>query len=132
MKFQPRLGLCWQVKVGERMGHPPSRRFSDFTTSAPEESIRQAMMKPSAVEDRVNSLQYFYFRCLLTALVIWNIFIFFAPKMGCNFSSAMISRLLFGFCNLCFLMCAHTFLVTSVRGSGSGPTIFANASEGCM
>src|SRR5258708_233866 len=54
------------------------------------------------------------------------------PKIGCNLSSARISRLFCGFCSLCFLMCAQIFFVTSLRGSGSAPTIFANCSEGCM
>src|ERR1700722_593419 len=58
--------------------------------------------------------------------------IFFPPKIGCNLSSARISRLFFGFCSLCFLMCAQIFFVTSVRGSGSVPTILAKCSEGCM
>src|SRR5215471_6922943 len=57
---------------------------------------------------------------------------FFPPKMGCNFSSARISRLFFGFWSLFFLMCAQTFFVTSLRGSGCEPTIFARCSEGCM
>src|SRR5712692_3147878 len=55
---------------------------------------------------------------------------FFSPKMGCNLSSARISRLFFGFCSLCFLMCAQIFFVTSLRGSGSVPTILARCSEG--
>jgi hypothetical protein len=38
-----------------------------------------------------------YFKCLLIAFVIWNISNFLPLKMGCNFSSAMISRLLSGF-----------------------------------
>jgi hypothetical protein len=29
-------------------------------------------------------------------------------------------------------MCAQIFFVTSLRGSGSAPTIFASCSEGCM
>ena len=57
--------------------------------------------------------------------------IFFAPKIGYNLSSARISRLFFGFCSLCFLMCAQIFFVTSVRGSGAVPTILARCSEGC-
>src|SRR5713226_4440326 len=57
---------------------------------------------------------------------------FFSPKMGCNLSSARISRLFFGFCSLCFLMCAQIFFVTSLRGSGSVPTILARCSEGCI
>src|ERR1700730_9269532 len=73
-----------------------------------------------------------YFRCLLTALAIWNISIFFAPKTACNLSSARISRLFCGFCSLCFLMCAQIFFVTSLRGSGSVPTILAKCSEGCI
>src|SRR5438309_12108143 len=58
--------------------------------------------------------------------------IFFAPKIGRNLSSARISRLFFGFCNLCFLMCAQIFFVTSVRGSAAVPTILARCSEGCI
>src|SRR5207237_6297026 len=54
------------------------------------------------------------------------------PKIGCSFSSARISRLFFGFWSLFFLMCAQIFLVISLRGSGSVPTIFARCSEGCM
>src|SRR5437868_9284392 len=57
---------------------------------------------------------------------------FLPPKIGCNFSSARISRLFFGFWSLFFLVCAQIFLVTSLRGSGSIPTIFARCSEGCM
>src|SRR5437868_3157417 len=37
----------------------------------------------------------------------------------------MISRLFCGFWSLCFLMCAQTFFVTSLRGSDSVPTILA-------
>jgi hypothetical protein len=29
-------------------------------------------------------------------------------------------------------MCAQTFFVTSLRGSGSVPTILASCSDGCM
>jgi hypothetical protein len=29
-------------------------------------------------------------------------------------------------------MCAQTFFVTSLRGSGSVPTILASSSDGCM
>src|ERR1700688_1083642 len=57
---------------------------------------------------------------------------FFVPKIGCNLSSARISRLFCGFCSLCFLMCAQIFFVTSLRGSGSVPTILARCSEGFM
>src|SRR5689334_19928765 len=57
---------------------------------------------------------------------------FLPPKIGCNFSSARISRLFFGFWSLFFLMCAQIFFVTSLRGSGWEPTIFARCSEGCM
>jgi hypothetical protein len=54
-----------------------------------------------------------------------DISIFFVPKIGCNLSSARISRLFCGFCSLCFLMCTQIFFVTSLRGSGSVPTILA-------
>src|ERR1022692_1773434 len=73
-----------------------------------------------------------YFKCLLTALVIWNMSNFLLPKIGCNLSSARISRLFFGFWRSCFLMCAQIFFVTSLRGSGSVPTILARSSEGCI
>src|ERR1039457_4331477 len=51
---------------------------------------------------------------------------FLLPKIGCNLSSTRISRLFFGFWRSCFLMCAQIFFVTSLRGSGSVPTILAN------
>src|SRR5450432_2207567 len=57
---------------------------------------------------------------------------FLLPKIGCNLSSDRISRLFFGFLSLCFLICAQIFFVTSVRGSGSVPTILARCSEGCI
>src|ERR1035438_5514044 len=57
---------------------------------------------------------------------------FLLPKIGCNLSSARISRLFFGFWRSCFLMCAQIFFVTSLRGSGSVPTILARCSEGCI
>src|SRR5450755_1752917 len=57
---------------------------------------------------------------------------FLPPKIGCNLSSAKISRLFFGFWRSCFLMCAQIFFVTSLRGSGSVPTILAKCSEGCI
>ena len=41
---------------------------------------------------------------------------------------ALILRIL----DLCFLMCAQTFFVTSLRGSGAEPTILASCSDGCM
>src|SRR6476620_12517153 len=57
---------------------------------------------------------------------------FLLPKIGCNLSSAMISRLFSGFWSLFFLMCAHIFFVTSLRGSGSVPTIFESSADGVM
>src|SRR5579872_907861 len=57
-------------------------------------------------------------------------FSFLARKMGCSFSTARISLLLFGFWSLCFLICAQIFFVASVLGSGSAPTILARSSEG--
>src|SRR5436190_18097127 len=57
---------------------------------------------------------------------------FLPPKIGCNFSSARISRLFFGFWSLFFLMCAQIFLVTSLRGSGSVPTILESSADGVI
>src|SRR3954453_19233929 len=53
------------------------------------------------------------------------------PKTLLSLSSTRISRRFSGFCRLWDLMYSHTLLTTSPRGSGSGPTTAANASEGC-
>src|SRR4051794_6188612 len=55
-----------------------------------------------------------------------------AAKNWLQLINAMISRLFCGFLSLWFLMCAQTFFVTSLRGSGSLPTIFASCSEGLI
>src|SRR4051812_19133599 len=53
------------------------------------------------------------------------------PKTLLSLSSARISRRFSGFCRLWDLMYSHTLLTTSPRGSGSGPTTAASASDGC-
>src|SRR4051812_29896479 len=53
------------------------------------------------------------------------------PKTLLSLSSARISRRFSGFCRLWDLMYSQTLLTTSPRGSGSGPTTAASASDGC-
>src|SRR3984893_6028240 len=70
-------------------------------------------------------------KCLLMALVIWNISSLAFPKTGFSFSSATISRRFFGSCSLCFLMYAHTFFATCGRDMGADdPSTSASCAEG--
>src|SRR5690606_7227998 len=50
--------------------------------------------------------------------------------MTFSLSSALMLRLFASSCSLCFLMYSHTFLVTSVRGSGAAPITAARAGLG--
>src|SRR5216117_162678 len=64
-----------------------------------------------------------YLTCLLTSLVISNMLTCaLPPNTALSASSDLIIRLFFESCSLFFLMYAHSFLVSSVRGSGFGPT----------
>src|SRR5260370_21319463 len=74
----------------------------------------------------------FYFRCLLTSLVISNMLTCaLPPNTGFSMSSDLIMRLFFLSCRPFFLMYAHSFLVTSVRGIGFEPTTSESAALGC-
>src|SRR5581483_8092598 len=64
-----------------------------------------------------------YFTCLLTSFVISNMLtVALPPNTALSASSDLIMRLFFWSCSLFFLMYAHSFLVSSVRGSGFEPT----------
>src|SRR2546421_12319551 len=72
-----------------------------------------------------------YLRCLLTSLVISNMLTCALPaNTGFSASSEWIIRLFFLSCRPFFLMYAHSFLVTSVRGIGFDPTISESAASG--
>lgn len=67
------------------------------------------------------------------SLVISNMFTdFFPPNTAESAPSALIWRRFFASCNPFFLMYAHTFLVTSVRGSALLPTTAASAALGVI
>src|SRR3954469_5606758 len=70
-------------------------------------------------------------RCRARCLFISNMVTLSLPKTLLSLSSARISRRFSGFCRLWDLMYSHTLLTTSPRGSGSGPTTAASASDGC-
>src|SRR4029450_9841348 len=53
------------------------------------------------------------------------------PKTVLSVGSALIIRLFFASCSPFFLMYAHSFLVTSVRGMGLLPPTSASAGLGC-
>src|SRR5260370_39346794 len=53
------------------------------------------------------------------------------PNTGFSMSSDLNIRLFFLSCRPFFLMYAHSFLVTSVRGIGFDPTTSASLSLGC-
>src|ERR1700716_3368889 len=73
-----------------------------------------------------------YFRCLLTNLVISNMLTCaLPPNTGFSMSSDLIIRLFFLSCRPFFLMYAHSFFVTSVRGIGFEPTTSESAALGC-
>src|SRR5260221_14493607 len=73
-----------------------------------------------------------YLRCLLTSLVISNMLTCaLPPNTGFSMSSDLIIRLFFLSCRPFFLMYAHSFLVTSVRGIGFEPTTSDSAALGC-
>src|SRR5690606_27176331 len=65
--------------------------------------------------------------------VIANMFTWpLPPKTGFRFASALIMRRFFLSCRPCFLMYAQSFLVTSVRGNGFGPTTTARSGLGVI
>src|SRR5216683_2251592 len=73
-----------------------------------------------------------YLRCLLTSFVISNMLtVALPPNTGLSISSALIIRLFFLSCRPFFLMYAHSFLVTSVRGIGFEPTTSDSTALGC-
>ena len=73
-----------------------------------------------------------YFKCLLTSLVISNMLtVALPPKTGLSAASALIIRLFFLSWRPFFLMYAHSFYVTSVRGIGFEPTTSDSAALGC-
>src|SRR5713226_7393079 len=73
-----------------------------------------------------------YLRCLLTSLVISNMLtVALPPNTAFRLSSALIMRLFFLSCRPFFLMYAHSFFVTSVRGIAFDPTTAASLSLGC-
>src|SRR3954452_5515647 len=64
-----------------------------------------------------------YLRCFVTSFVISNIETWpLPPKIGFRLSSALMLRRFLASCRPFRLMYAHSFLVTSVRGSGAVPT----------
>src|SRR5450759_1041637 len=72
-----------------------------------------------------------YLRCLLTSLVISNMStVALPPNTALSASSALIMRLFFLSCRPFFLMYAHSFFVTSVRGIAFDPTTSASLSLG--
>src|SRR5215813_1590322 len=71
-------------------------------------------------------------RCPFTSLVISNIETTFLPSnTASRFSSARMLRFSFGSWSSCLRMYSQSFLVSSVRGSGSLPTTVASAASGC-
>src|SRR5580693_3363046 len=71
-------------------------------------------------------------RCPFTSLVISNIETAFLPSnTASSFSSARMLRLSLGSWSSCLRMYSQSFLVSSVRGSGSLPTTAASAASGC-
>src|SRR5215510_2639370 len=69
--------------------------------------------------------------CLLTSFVISNMLTCALPPNTClSASSDLIIRLFFLSCRPFFLMYAHSFLVSSVRGSGFEPTTSDSAASG--
>jgi hypothetical protein len=71
-----------------------------------------------------------HFRWLLTSLVISNIETWAFLKISLSFASALIMVFLALSCRPFFLMYSHSFLVTSVRGSGLSPMMAASAALG--
>ena len=71
-------------------------------------------------------------RCPFTSLVISNIETTFLPSnTASSFSSARMLRFSLGSWSSCFRMYSQSFLISSVRGSGSLPTTTASAVSGC-
>src|SRR6202045_561972 len=71
-------------------------------------------------------------RCPFNSLVISNIETTFLPSnTASSFSSARMLRLSLGSWSSCLRMYSQSFLVSSVRGSGSLPTTAASAASGC-
>src|SRR6266567_7822370 len=71
-------------------------------------------------------------RCPFTSLVISNIETTFLPSnTASSFSSARMLRLSLGSWSSCLRMYSQSFLVSSVRGSGSLPTTADSAASGC-
>src|ERR1700737_1998131 len=71
-------------------------------------------------------------RCPFTSLVISNIETTFLPSnTASSLSSARMLRFSLGSWSSCLRMYSQSFLVSSVRGSGSLPTTAASAASGC-
>src|SRR5260370_22915483 len=71
-------------------------------------------------------------RCPFTSLVISNIETTFLPSnIASSVSSARMLRFSLGSWSSCLRMSSQSFLVSSVRGSGSLPTTAASAASGC-
>src|SRR5208337_1378206 len=71
-------------------------------------------------------------RCPFTSLVISNIETTFLPSNTANsLSSARMLRFSLGSWSSCLRMYSQSFLVSSVRGSGSLPTTAPSAASGC-
>src|SRR4029077_17032078 len=71
-------------------------------------------------------------RCPFTSLVISNIETTFLPSnTASSLSSARMLRLSLGSWSSCLRMYSQSFLVGSVRGSGSLPSTAASAASGC-
>src|SRR4051812_49558938 len=74
-----------------------------------------------------------YLRCLFTSFVISNIETWpLPPKIGFRLSSALMLRRFLASCRPFRLMYAHSFLVTSVRGSGAVPTTALSCALGVI
>src|SRR5215470_7978789 len=70
--------------------------------------------------------------CPFTSLVISNIETTFLPSnTASSFSSVRMLRLFLGSWSSCLRMYSQSFLVSSVRGSGSFPTTAVSAASGC-
>src|SRR5712691_5872851 len=89
--------------------------------------------QPFAISDQPSAMAAaVYFKCLLTSLVISNMLTCaLPPNTGFSMSSDLIMRLFFLSCRPFFLMYAHSFFVTSVRGIGFVPTTSESAGLGC-
>jgi hypothetical protein len=98
-------------------------------------SIRPLLLKrfPSATEEEIKEAHgYAYGGAIIQDMGVLPARKFLLQRLGALCAERGLLVYFVGFCSLCFLMCAQIFFVTSLRGSGSVPTILARCSEGCM